>query len=68
MKIISGSKVEKELACTKFVGPGMLTAAILGNTIAAPPVDNILKVIEEIGFDRSSGNRKLFVFNDVYRY
>ena len=55
VKLISGGKVENELTYTGFVGPGMLTAAILGNTFCAPPANDILKVIEEVGFDHSSG-------------
>lgn len=35
----------------------MLTAAVLGNTFSAPSVDNILRVIEEVGFDHTEGNK-----------
>nr|XP_012137740.1 PREDICTED: dihydroxyacetone kinase 2-like isoform X3 [Megachile rotundata] len=55
VKLISGGKAENELTYTGFVGPGMLTAAILGNTFCAPPVNDILKVIEEVGFDHTTG-------------
>ncbi|XP_017795617.1 PREDICTED: uncharacterized protein LOC108577040 [Habropoda laboriosa] len=55
VKLISGGKVGNELIYTEFVGPGMLTAAVFGNSHSAPPVDNILNVIEEIGVNHSPG-------------
>ncbi|XP_076657977.1 triokinase/FMN cyclase-like isoform X2 [Halictus rubicundus] len=54
VKLISGGRGGCELPCAEFVGPGMLTAAVLGHK-TAPPKNNILRVIEEIGLDESSG-------------
>ncbi|XP_071878548.1 folliculin [Bombus fervidus] len=55
VKLISGGRAENELIYPGVVGPGMLTAAVLGNTFSAPSVDNILRVIEEVGFDHTEG-------------
>ncbi|CAK9803690.1 Triokinase/FMN cyclase [Anthophora plagiata] len=55
VKLISGGKVGNELIYTGFVGPGMLTAAVFGNSHSAPSVNNILNVIEEIGINHSPG-------------
>ncbi|CAK9833369.1 Triokinase/FMN cyclase [Anthophora retusa] len=55
VKLISGGKTENELIYTGFVGPGMLTAAVFGNSHSAPSVNNILNVIEEIGVNHSPG-------------
>lgn len=57
MKLISGGTAEDELIYPGCVGPGMLTAAVLGNILSAPSVDNILRVIEEIGANNISGNK-----------
>ncbi|KOX77358.1 Putative 3,4-dihydroxy-2-butanone kinase [Melipona quadrifasciata] len=55
VKLISGGTAEDELIYPGCVGPGMLTAAVLGNILSAPSVDNILRVIEEIGTNNTSG-------------
>ncbi|CAK9797057.1 Triokinase/FMN cyclase [Anthophora quadrimaculata] len=55
VKLISGGKTGNELIYTGFVGPGMLTAAVFGNSHSAPSVNNILNVIEEIGVNHSPG-------------
>ncbi|XP_014611589.1 PREDICTED: triokinase/FMN cyclase-like isoform X1 [Polistes canadensis] len=55
VKLISGGGSGNEPAYGGFVGPGMLTAAIYGNISSAPPVNSILRVIEEIGTDYSPG-------------
>ncbi|KAK9310259.1 hypothetical protein QLX08_000285 [Tetragonisca angustula] len=55
VKLISGGTAEDELIYPGCVGPGMLTAAVLGNILSAPSVDNILRVIEEVGANNTSG-------------
>ncbi|KZC11616.1 Dihydroxyacetone kinase 2 [Dufourea novaeangliae] len=55
VKLISGGIAGNELLCTEFVGPGMLTAAVLGNIFCAPSKNNVLRVIEEIKSDDPSG-------------
>ncbi|CAL7935787.1 unnamed protein product [Xylocopa violacea] len=55
VKLLSGGRTENELIHAGLVGPGMLTAAVLGNTFSAPSVNSILGVIEKIGSDHSSG-------------
>ncbi|XP_078049198.1 putative dihydroxyacetone kinase isoform X2 [Augochlora pura] len=54
VKLISGGREESKLLCAEFVGPGMLTAAVLGYK-TAPPKNNILRVIDEIELNDSSG-------------
>nr|XP_033328809.1 uncharacterized protein LOC117221741 [Megalopta genalis] len=54
VKLISGGREESELLCAEYVGPGMLTAAVLGHK-TAPPKNNILRVIDEIELNDSSG-------------
>ncbi|XP_046825465.1 triokinase/FMN cyclase-like [Vespa crabro] len=55
VKLISGGGSGNEPAHTGFVGPGMLTAAICGDISSAPPVNSILRVIDEIGTNHSPG-------------
>ncbi|XP_026297461.1 uncharacterized protein LOC100578937 isoform X3 [Apis mellifera] len=64
VKLISGGRAENELLYPRFVGPGMLTAAILGNTFSGPSINNILRVIAEIESDHPSGIL-LIIQNDV---
>ncbi|XP_031826521.1 folliculin [Nomia melanderi] len=66
VKLVSGSSGKSELPCSEFVGPGMLTAAVLGNTFSAPRKNNILKVIEEIGSNDSSGILLIVPDYDAY--
>ncbi|KAF3422236.1 hypothetical protein E2986_13376 [Frieseomelitta varia] len=54
VKLISGGTAEDELIYPGCVGPGMLTAAVLGNILSAPSVDNILRVIEKVGANDTS--------------
>ncbi|KAL2736072.1 triokinase/FMN cyclase-like [Vespula maculifrons] len=55
VKLISGGGSGNEPAYTGFVGPGMLTAAICGDISSAPPVNTILRVIDEIGTNHLPG-------------
>lgn len=64
VKLISGGRAENELLYPRFVGPGMLTAAILGNTFSGPSINNILRVIAEIESDHPSGN-KIYEYNFI---
>ena len=55
MKIISGGGAGNEPAYAGFVGPGMLTASVLGSIYSSPPSHSILKLIEEIGTNHAPG-------------
>lgn len=55
VKLISGGGAGNEPTHIGFVGPGMLTAAIVGDIFSAPPSDSILRVIQELGIDHAPG-------------
>lgn len=55
VKILSGGCSANEPVHSGFVGPGMLTAAVLGDSYSAPPSSTILQAIRELGQDHLEG-------------
>ncbi|XP_066990996.2 triokinase/FMN cyclase, partial [Anabrus simplex] len=55
VKLISGGGSGHEPAHAGFVGPGMLTAAVLGDVFTAPPSNTILRTIRELGHEHLPG-------------
>ncbi|XP_069701381.1 triokinase/FMN cyclase isoform X1 [Periplaneta americana] len=55
VKLISGGGSGNEPAHASFVGPGMLTAAVIGDVFTAPPSSTILCAIRELAKNHPDG-------------
>jgi dihydroxyacetone kinase len=55
VKLISGGGSGHEPAHASYVGPGMLTAAVIGDVYTAPPSSTILHAIRELGRNHPDG-------------
>ena len=55
VKLLAGGGAGHEPAHIGFVGPGMLTAAVVGNVLYAPPAHTILLALRELGRDHPEG-------------
>ncbi|KAJ9591167.1 hypothetical protein L9F63_002284, partial [Diploptera punctata] len=55
VKLLSGGGAGHEPSHIGFVGPGMLTAVVVGNVFFCPPIHTILVALRELGRDHPEG-------------